>query len=131
MHEETIVIGGREFTVGCNEGEEGYLQAAARMLDVEASSVVEQAGRVPEARMLLMAGLMLADKTAAAEERVVELEARLAEIEAELEAERSRPLPRPERVEVAVVPPAMVSRLSELAAQAEAIAARAEEPASR
>lgn len=127
MPEETIRIGGREFLVACNEGEEPFLQAAARMLDAEAQAVVEQAGRIPEARMLLMAGLLLADKTAAAEERLAELEARLAELEGELDNERRRPLPPPERVEVAVVPPAMVARLSELAAQAESIAARMEE----
>jgi cell division protein ZapA len=129
VHEETIRIGGRDFSVACNQGEEAFLQAAARMLDAEAQAVVEQAGRIPEARMLLMAGLLLADKTAAAEERLIEVEARLSELEAELDAERRRPLPPPERVQVAVVPPAMVARMSELAAQAEAIAARIEEKA--
>ena len=126
MHEETITIGGRDFAVACQQGEETFLQAAARMLDAEARALVDQVGRIPESRMLLMAGLMLADKTAAAEDRVAEIEARLAEAEAELAAERARPLPQPDRVEVAVLPPALLDTLAELAARAESIADRVE-----
>jgi len=129
MHEENITIGGREFTVACQQGEETFLQAAARMLDAEARALVDQVGRIPETRMLLMAGLMLADKTAAAEDRVAEVEARLAEVEAELAAERARPLPPPDRVEVAVLPPALVETLAELTARAESIADRVEDRA--
>ena len=64
MPEVEIIIGGRSFDVSCQEGEEHYLQAAAKMLDEEAAVLNAQIGRIPEARMLLMAGLMLADKTA-------------------------------------------------------------------
>ena len=65
MPELTISIGGREFTVACQEGEENFLKMAAQMLDDEAQVVVDQMGRMPEARMLLMSGLMLADATEA------------------------------------------------------------------
>jgi len=70
MPEVTIVIGGRNFEVACREGEEHFLASAAAMLDEEARTLQESIGRVPESRMLLMAGLMLADKTAALEEQV-------------------------------------------------------------
>ena len=79
MPEVTIHIGGRGFDVSCQEGEEQFLQAAAQMLDDEAQVLSDQIGRMPESRMLLMAGLMLADKTAATEEKVKSLEAKLAE----------------------------------------------------
>jgi len=115
MPEVTIEIGGRAFEVACQAGEEPYLQAAARMLDEEAAVLSAQVGRVPEARMLLMAGLMLADKTA-------NLQDRLATAEAELETLRATPAPAPERVEVPVVPDAVVDTLSEIAARAEALA---------
>jgi A/G-specific adenine glycosylase len=68
MPEIVIQIGGRDFTVACQEGEEPYLRSAAQMLDTEASVVIGQIGRMPSERMLLMAGLMLADKTAGLEE---------------------------------------------------------------
>lgn len=77
--------------------------------------------------MLLMAGLMLADKTAAVEDRIKEVEATLAEREAELTALKEAPPPDPERVEVPVVPASVTDTLAELAAQAEALAATVEE----
>lgn len=127
MPEVTIHIGGRAFEVSCQEGEESFLQSAAKMLDDEAQVLSDQIGRMPEARMLLMAGLMLADKTAAVEDKIGVVEARLAEREAELEALKAAPAPEPERVEVAVIPPSVTDTLAELAARAEALAERVEE----
>ncbi|HCE72464.1 MAG TPA: cell division protein ZapA, partial [Ruegeria sp.] len=115
MPEVTIHIGGRAFEVSCQEGEESFLQSAAKMLDDEAQVLSDQIGRMPEARMLLMAGLMLADKTAAVEDKIGVVEARLAEREAELEALKAAPAPEPERVEVAVIPPSVTDTLAELA----------------
>ncbi|WP_428925502.1 cell division protein ZapA [Marinibacterium sp. SX1] len=129
MPEVTIQIGGRDFAVACQEGEESYLQSAAAMLDEEAQVLAQQIGRMPEGRMLLMAGLMLADKTAAVEDRIREVEAVLAERDAELAAFRDAPPPEPERVEVPVVPASVTDTLAELAAQAEALAAEVEEKA--
>ena len=65
MPELTITIGGRAFPVACQEGEEHFLRAAAALLDAEAQPLVAQMGRLPESRLLLMAGLMLADNVAA------------------------------------------------------------------
>ena len=65
-----IRIGGRPFTVACQPGEEAFLEAAAKLLDVEATALVEQLGKIPETQMLLMAGLMLADKTSSLEEKL-------------------------------------------------------------
>ena len=127
MPELTIHIGGRGFDVSCQEGEEVFLQSAAKMLDDEAQILSDQIGRMPESRMLLMAGLMLADKTAAMDDKVSALEAKLAEVEADLQALRNAPAPEPERIEVAVVPPSITDTLAELAARAEALASVIEE----
>ena len=129
MPEVTISIGGRTFGVSCQDGEEPYLQAAAKMLDDEAQVLVEQVGRVPEARMLLMAGLMLADKTASVEDRIAEVQAQLAERDAEIEGLRNAAAAEPERVEIPVVPAHVKDTLAELAARAEAVAAEIEEKA--
>jgi len=127
MPEITIHIGGRGFEVSCQEGEESYLHSAAKMLDDEAQVLSDQIGRMPEARMLLMAGLMLADKTAAVEDRNKEIAAELAAVVAELEALKNAPPPEPERIEVPVVPPQVPETLAELAARAEALAQQIEE----
>ena len=129
MPEVTIQIGGRGFDVSCQEGEESYLHTAARMLDDEAQVLSDQIGRMPEARMLLMAGLLLADKTAAVEDKIKEVEAELATRMGEIETLRSSAGPEPERVEVPVVPDSVTDTLAELAARAEALAAEIEEKA--
>ena len=119
MPDLEIHIGGRTFNVACQPGEEHFLRAAAALLDAEAQPLVTQMGRLPETRMLLMAGLMLADKAAASEDENRQLKVKLAAIEA-------RPVPEREKVEVAVVPPQVFETLAELAARAEALADRVE-----
>lgn len=126
MPEVKITIGGRQFDVACQEGEESYLHAAAKMLDDEAQVLADAVGRMAEARMLLMAGLMLADKTASVEDKIAEVRAELAEREAELEGLRNVVV-EPERIEVPVVPQSVTDTLSELAARAEALAAEVDE----
>ncbi|MGR3436485.1 MAG: cell division protein ZapA [Shimia sp.] len=122
MPEVTIHIGGRPFDVACQEGEEHYLEAAAAMLNVEATALTEQIGRIPESRMLLMAGLMLADRTASVEDRLREAEDKLARRDALISELQDRPAPAPERIEVPVIPQEAVDGLAELAARAEALA---------
>ncbi len=120
MPELDVMIGGRSFQVSCQPGEEHFLRSAAAMLDAEATPIVAQLGRLPETKLLLMAGLMLADKTAAIEDENRQLKAKLAEIEA-------RPTPDREKVEVPVVPATVRETLAEIAARAEAMAERVEE----
>ena len=127
MPEVTIQIGGRPFNVACQEGEEHFLHAAAGLLDNEAKTLMDQIGRLPESRMLLMAGLMLADKAAGTEDQVKSMENKIAQQEAWIEELQSRPAPEPEKVEVAVIPNEVTETLAELAARAEALAEAAEE----
>lgn len=127
--EVQITIGGRTFDVACQQGEEQYLLTAARMLDTEAQVLVGQIGRMPESRMLLMAGLMLADKTAGLEDRLRAAEDKLGEMAEELRDLRNRPAPEPEKVEVPVIPASVTDTLAEMAARAEALAEAVEEKA--
>lgn len=125
MPEVRITIGGREFDVACQEGEDHFLRTAAQMLDTEAQSLVGQLGRMPEARMLLMAGLLLADRTAAMEDQVRSAEERAQAAEAALANLQANPA----RVEVPVIPQTLVDTLAEIAARAESLAERVEEKA--
>lgn len=127
MPEIVISIGGRQFEVACQEGEEKYLHSAAGMLDAEAQTLASQIGRIPEPRMLLMAGLMLADKTAAMEDKARGLEEELATVRNELTALQNKPAPAPERVEVPVIPSQINETLAEVAARVESLAAAIEE----
>jgi len=127
MPEVTIKIGQRPYTVNCPAGEEPQLQKAREALDAEASSLLAQVGRVPEAQMLLMSGLMLADRTLALQDQLRQAQ------EALEQAQRSAHEIAPEiitvikEVEVPVVPPALLESLAELSARAEAAADDLEE----
>ena len=129
MPEVKITIGGREFEVSCQTGEEHYLKSAASLLDGEAAALNSQIGRLPESRMLLMSGLMLADKTAGIEEKLQNLEEKLASQKALIGELRDKPKPEPQTVEVAVIPAGLTDSLAEIAARAEALASALEEKA--
>ena len=126
MAQVEIKIGGRSFEVACQDGEEHFLHSAAAMLDEEATHLSSQIGRMPEPRMLLMAGLMLADKTAGLEDKVKEAADREAQLQAKIDTLESQPQ---ETREIPVVPPSVTETLSELAARAEALADEVERKA--
>lgn len=125
MADVRISIGGREFDVSCQPGEEHFLRSAARLLDNEATVLLGQIGRLPEARMLLMAGLMLADKTAGLEDQLRAVEERAEMAERVAASARLQPVPDP--VQVAVLPASVIDSMAEIAARAEALADRVED----
>lgn len=127
MPQVEITIGGRQFEVACQPGEEPFLRSAAGMLDAEATTLSEQIGRMPESRMLLMAGLLLADKTAALEDKLREAEARVAELAAEVErrpqtVEVPVEVPVEVRIEVPVIPQEVRQLFVDVAEETEALA---------
>lgn len=124
MPDVEINIGERKFYVTCRAGEEDFLLTAAKLLDAEAQPIQSQLGRLPEARMLLMAGLMLADRMASVEEELRLAKARLSEVEgAAPVAGPAEDLPTPE----AGLDPEALADLEELALRAEVLAGRIEE----
>lgn len=127
MPEVTIKIGQCAYTVNCPAGEEPQLQMARAALDAEASTLLAQVGRVPEAQMLLMSGLMLADRTLALEEQLKAAEAALKQAKTEAHDISPEIKAVVTEVEVPVVPPALLESLAELAARAEAAADDLEE----
>ena len=85
MPEIKLSIGGRDFEVACQEGEENFLTDAANLLNSESQKLVSQLGRLSESRMLLMAGLMLADRMINAEKSFAERELLIKQRETELD----------------------------------------------
>ncbi|MEO0358636.1 MAG: cell division protein ZapA [Pseudomonadota bacterium] len=126
MPELTVRVGGKSYLVACQPGEEPFLESAAGYLDAEAQILIKQIKQLPENRMLLMAGLMLADKTAAMEDKshsggaeVSSLKARIAELEGDLATLRAQDAAAPSAQHM---PQDMLDQMAELAAQAEAAA---------
>lgn len=62
MAEVDVIIAGRPYKVGCRDGEEEQLRAAARMVDAKSREALAGLGSLSEARQLLFAGLLLADQ---------------------------------------------------------------------
>lgn len=57
-----VMIAGRAYTIACDEGEEDHLKDLARHVDTKAREVMASVGQVGDARMLLMAALLIADE---------------------------------------------------------------------
>ena len=74
MPEVAINLGDKKFTVTCQPGEESALEAAASLLNDEASFLVNQIGQLSEQKLLLMSGLMLADKMTSQAEKLAKAE---------------------------------------------------------
>ena len=60
MADVAVTVAGRAYRLACRDGDEARLQAAAAHLDAQACRLVERLGAVPENRLLLMAGLLVA-----------------------------------------------------------------------
>jgi cell division protein ZapA len=59
-----LKINGFSYTLGCPDGQEANLQALGSELDKRVASIKAQVGNLGEARLLVMAGIMLADELA-------------------------------------------------------------------
>ena len=62
MTELEISIGGRIFSVACDNEEQEKVKEAAAIINEEADSIQSQLGRLPESKMLLLSALMIADR---------------------------------------------------------------------
>ena len=120
MPEVDIDIGGKGFTVSCQIGEEQYLESAAAALNAEAEKLGDQISKISDSRMLLMAGLMLADKTADMNDKLTQVEEKLAAAMVEIKRLNALSLDHSDRPEV--IPKELAKNLSDIAAKAESLA---------
>ena len=61
MAQVTITINHRNYPVTCDDGQEEHLQKLAGHIDRRVTDLVASVGQVGEARLLVMASLLLAD----------------------------------------------------------------------
>jgi cell division protein ZapA len=127
MPDVTIKIGDRTFTVACPAGEESQLEAASSKLNAEAKVLITHSGRVPESQMLLMSGLMLADRAIALEKKLKAAEVEMSSLRQSIENKAPEIRTVIEEVKVTSVPEELLESLAELSARAEAAADDLEE----
>ena len=120
MPEVDVNIGGKNFSVSCQIGEEQYLEAAAAALNAEAKKLGHQISKISDSRMLLMAGLMLADKTADMNDKLIQAEEKLSAATVEIKRLNALSLDHSDRPEV--IPEALTKNLSDIVLKAESLA---------
>ncbi len=69
-----VKVNDRPYTMQCDPGEEEHLADLAQLIDTEVSKLKRSFGQVGDTRLLLMAGLVVADKLAGALNRIEDLE---------------------------------------------------------
>jgi cell division protein ZapA len=77
MAQVIVQVNVRPYTMQCPDGEEDHLRDLARLLDSEVQRIRRSVGSVGDIRVLVMSGLMVADRLSEAIKRVEELEEQL------------------------------------------------------
>jgi cell division protein ZapA len=103
MAQVEVTVNGRNYIVACEDGEEEHLQSLAAYLNHNVTELANSIGQVGEARLMLMAGLLLADELFDARGSVETLEESLA---------RSKAADERNRGEVASAASALIDRLA-------------------
>ncbi len=62
MGQVSVHIGGHSYSVACNDGDEERVSRLAAYIDRKADDLTGAIGQMSETRLLLMAGLMIADE---------------------------------------------------------------------
>lgn len=68
MPQVSVIINGRAYPVACDEGQEQRIRDLARVIDGKVGTFARQLGQAGEARLLVMAALVLADELVEANE---------------------------------------------------------------
>ena len=110
MGQISLTINGRPFAVTCDDGQEARIRRLGQYVDAKVTEFVGSLGQVGEARLLLLAALVIADELADANEA--------------LRQERSGA--RTAEAETAAATDAAASGIQGIAQRVEAIAARLE-----
>ncbi|HKD46570.1 MAG TPA: cell division protein ZapA [Rhizomicrobium sp.] len=67
-----VMVNGRTYTIACDEGEEDHLRELAATVDAKAREVLSSVGQVGDARLLLMAAILIADEHHGGKENAVD-----------------------------------------------------------
>jgi cell division protein ZapA len=81
MSQVNVTINSRQFRMACEDGQEGHLQQLARELDERIAALRGQFGEIGDARLTVMAALMVADELAEANKKLRRLEGDQARLE--------------------------------------------------
>ena len=110
MAQVSLTVNGRAFAITCDDGQETRIRRLGQYVDAKVAEFVGSVGQVGEARLLLLAALVIADELADANEAL----------------RQGRSGARAADAESAVAADAAASDIHGIAKRVEAIAARLE-----
>jgi cell division protein ZapA len=79
-----VVVNGRQYQVGCDAGQEDRLRELAQQFDKRVQALASSVGQIGDARLLLMAGLVLTDEFSSATAKSSERDRENASLKAKL-----------------------------------------------
>jgi len=112
MGQVSVPVNGRSFTITCDDGQEPRIRRLAQYVDAKIAEFVGNIGQVGEARLLLLAALVIADELSDANDA--------------LQQERNRA--QTGAAETIAAADATANGIQGIAKRVEAIAARLETP---
>ncbi|MCB1507436.1 MAG: cell division protein ZapA [Hyphomicrobiaceae bacterium] len=98
MPQVSVSIGGKAFRMACDEGEEARLTALAQRFDAAFGELHGAFGEIGDARLAVMAGILMTDRLTEAEARIAALEARLEGADRDMAGRADRQSAQEERV---------------------------------
>jgi cell division protein ZapA len=81
LSQVNVTISGRQFRMACEDGQESHLRQLAKDLDDRIVALRGQFGEIGDARLTVMAALMVADELAETVRKVRRLEEELASLQ--------------------------------------------------
>ena len=122
MPDINLNIGGRSFAVACPEGEEASLEAAAQILSADARTLVEQSKTLSESQMLLISGLMSADRAISIQEDLKKAEVEINNLKLKIEEGSMEKIIDDDKLSSSNLTTELYERLSKLSLKAESLA---------
>ena len=122
MPDINLNIGGRSFAVACPEGEEASLEAAAQILSADARTLVEQSKTLSESQMLLISGLMSADRAISIQEDLKKAEVEINNLKLKIEEGSMEKSIDHDKLSSSNLTTELYERLSKLSLKAESLA---------
>lgn len=115
MGQVSVSINGRDYSIACDDGQEAHLGKLGEYLDSRVSELSATMGQIGDARLLIMAGLLVSDELADAFADIADLRKKIESLE------KQGPPPDTDAAEAADV-----ETIERLAERIEAIAERLE-----
>ena len=106
MSQITVMVNGRKYDIACDDGQEAHLTRLAQYVDRRVDELIAAVGQVGDARLLVMASLLVADE--------------LSEVYTELDSLRNDRRPNP--IAQSGLGPVSAGDLNKLAERVEKIA---------